>query len=253
MTLMPLCYKCDKPSIAIGDNGRPLCSRHAMVFVTAPRILAQNPNAAAPQQPDAVRRGIEDWRYDVRNRPQMSTEFDQKPFGDIQVGTTTACDRCGRASVGFDDRSRSVCRKHLGTTATQTSIDLDSQETDNLSPGGHEPGDLHETSFDSHTSVGRWDPDPESATPVDESAESDSRRVDPPSTTDRIDTKMALGPPRADARNLPGEETAVASGEWTAVPDVLRLSGGSQTQDRSSPAQRKPTLVRRPLPSQAQR
>lgn len=40
VTLQPLCYKCDRLAIAVGDSNRPLCSRHAMLFVTAPRLLA---------------------------------------------------------------------------------------------------------------------------------------------------------------------------------------------------------------------
>jgi hypothetical protein len=40
MTPMALCYKCERPSIALGDSDRPLCSRHAMLFATAPRLLA---------------------------------------------------------------------------------------------------------------------------------------------------------------------------------------------------------------------
>jgi hypothetical protein len=34
-----LCYKCDRDAIAFGDGQRPLCPRHATIFVTAPRIL----------------------------------------------------------------------------------------------------------------------------------------------------------------------------------------------------------------------
>jgi hypothetical protein len=34
-----LCYKCDRDAIAVGDGQRPLCPRHATIFVTAPRIL----------------------------------------------------------------------------------------------------------------------------------------------------------------------------------------------------------------------
>jgi hypothetical protein len=40
MTLTQFCYKCDNRSMTLGDGGRPLCERHAMLFVTAPRILA---------------------------------------------------------------------------------------------------------------------------------------------------------------------------------------------------------------------
>jgi hypothetical protein len=56
VTLMPLCYKCDNRSIALGDGRRPLCSRHAMLFVTAPRILAVRDDslASAGREPAAT-------------------------------------------------------------------------------------------------------------------------------------------------------------------------------------------------------
>lgn len=38
--LEPPCFRCGGPTIAFDDAGRPLCSRHAMLFITAPRILA---------------------------------------------------------------------------------------------------------------------------------------------------------------------------------------------------------------------
>ena len=38
--LEPPCFRCGEPTIAFDDAGRPLCSRHSMLFITAPRILA---------------------------------------------------------------------------------------------------------------------------------------------------------------------------------------------------------------------
>jgi len=57
MTLAPLCYKCDQRSMTLGDGGRPLCSRHAMLFVTAPRILAdrsESPDGAGREPAHAA-------------------------------------------------------------------------------------------------------------------------------------------------------------------------------------------------------
>jgi len=39
VNLTTLCYKCDRNAIAYGDGERPLCPRHATIFVKAPGML----------------------------------------------------------------------------------------------------------------------------------------------------------------------------------------------------------------------
>lgn len=43
----PPCFRCGGPTIAFDEGGRPLCSRHSMLFITAPRLLAGPPSSDA--------------------------------------------------------------------------------------------------------------------------------------------------------------------------------------------------------------
>ena len=42
VSVIPLCYKCDRLAIAFGEGRRPLCPRHATILVTAPRVIERN-------------------------------------------------------------------------------------------------------------------------------------------------------------------------------------------------------------------
>ena len=36
------CLRCDRPALTFDDQDRPLCSRHATIFLTAERVIAAN-------------------------------------------------------------------------------------------------------------------------------------------------------------------------------------------------------------------
>ncbi len=36
------CLRCERPALTFDERNRPLCSRHALIFVTAPRFLAKD-------------------------------------------------------------------------------------------------------------------------------------------------------------------------------------------------------------------
>lgn len=42
ISLTPICSKCERNAVAFSDNHMPLCGRHAMIFLTAPRLIARD-------------------------------------------------------------------------------------------------------------------------------------------------------------------------------------------------------------------
>jgi hypothetical protein len=60
-----VCFRCDEPAVGVDESDRPLCARHTMIFVTAPRILA------AAEAGDAV-----PGREAVAHRPESQLATD---------------------------------------------------------------------------------------------------------------------------------------------------------------------------------
>ncbi len=52
--VIPLCMRCERQAVAFDDQHRPLCSRHSMIFITAPRIAAKGAEREALVSPEAV-------------------------------------------------------------------------------------------------------------------------------------------------------------------------------------------------------
>lgn len=42
ISLNPVCSKCDRHAVAFSEKHLPLCGRHAMIFLTAPRMIARD-------------------------------------------------------------------------------------------------------------------------------------------------------------------------------------------------------------------
>jgi hypothetical protein len=36
------CLQCERPALTFDERNRPLCSRHALIFITAPRVLTKD-------------------------------------------------------------------------------------------------------------------------------------------------------------------------------------------------------------------
>jgi len=42
ISLTPICSKCERNAVTFGDKHLPLCGRHAMIFLTARRLIARD-------------------------------------------------------------------------------------------------------------------------------------------------------------------------------------------------------------------
>lgn len=73
------CWRCDRKAITLDEKRRPLCARHAMIFVSAPRIMEAQKTEA-------------DGESDVPSRPKAASEDPDRtqsvdlPFEDRRGG-----------------------------------------------------------------------------------------------------------------------------------------------------------------------
>lgn len=49
-TIDPLCFRCDRTALTFDEQHRPLCGRHALIFLSAARVQAKSDVEAAPEK-----------------------------------------------------------------------------------------------------------------------------------------------------------------------------------------------------------
>lgn len=113
LALTPLCSKCDRHAVAMNGKMQPLCSRHAMIFLTAPRMLAQREAEFVPDEdPD-------DW--DAHDGP------DGTPGADSMRATRRVPEN-GSAPDASDSLRRVLRRVMERLDRIEAALDLDSDE-----------------------------------------------------------------------------------------------------------------------------
>lgn len=77
------CWRCDRTAITLDEKRRPLCARHAMIFVSAPRIMEAQ-KTEANGEPDAPSRPIVAFADPDRTQ-SVDLPFEDRRGGSVEI------------------------------------------------------------------------------------------------------------------------------------------------------------------------
>jgi len=77
--LTPVCSKCDRHAVAFNEKHLPLCGRHAMIFLTAPRMIARD--AELREELENDRQQAKEAADDARNAVVQQANSDSDAAG----------------------------------------------------------------------------------------------------------------------------------------------------------------------------